>query len=125
VSPRRRVEIAPPPGPARRDLEDRQVTLEGYLTLSLMLFCIGVFAVLSQRNLIAVLIGVELMMNAASLNVMAFNKFSVTDPTTGQVFVLIIIGLAAAEVAIFLSIIVNMYRLRRTIDPEELTELRG
>lgn len=101
------------------------MTLEGYLTLSLMLFCIGVFGVLSQRNLIAVLIGVELMMNAASLNVMAFNKFSVTDPTTGQVFVLIIIGLAAAEVAIFLSIIVNMYRLRRTIDPEELTELRG
>ena len=101
------------------------MTLEGYLTLGLVLFCIGVFAVLSQRNLIAVLIGVELMMNAASLNVMAFNKFSVTDPTTGQVFVLIIIGLAAAEVAIFLSIIVNMYRLRRTIDPEELTELRG
>lgn len=101
------------------------MTLEGYLTLSLVLFCIGVFAVLSQRNLIAVLIGVELMMNAASLNVMAFNKFSVTDPTTGQVFVLIIIGLAAAEVAIFLSIIVNMYRQRRTIDPEELTELRG
>jgi NADH:ubiquinone oxidoreductase subunit K len=101
------------------------VTLEGYLTLGLVLFCIGVFAVLSQRNLIAVLIGVELMMNAASLNVMAFNKFSVTDPTTGQVFVLIIIGLAAAEVAIFLSIIVNMYRTRRTIDVEELTELHG
>lgn len=101
------------------------MTLEGYLTLGLVLFCIGVFAVLSQRNLIAVLIGVELMMNAASLNVMAFNKFSVTDPTTGQVFVLIIIGLAAAEVAIFLSIIVNMYRTRRTIDVEELTELHG
>ena len=101
------------------------MTLEGYLTLGLVLFCIGVFAVLSQRNLIAVLIGVELMMNAASLNVMAFNKFSVTDPTTGQGFVLIIIGLAAAEVAIFLSIIVNMYRTRRTIDVEELTELHG
>ncbi|MEE2831434.1 MAG: NADH-quinone oxidoreductase subunit NuoK [Candidatus Latescibacterota bacterium] len=101
------------------------MTLEGYLTLSLMLFCIGVFAVLSQRNLIAVLIGVELMMNAASLNVMAFNRFSVTDPTTGQIFVLIIIGLAAAEVAIFLSIIVNLYRTRRTIDAEQLTELQG
>ena len=101
------------------------MTLEGYLTLSLMLFCIGVFAVLSQRNLIAVLIGVELMMNAASLNVMAFNRFSVTDPTTGQIFVLIIIGLAAAEVAIFLSIIVNLFRLRRTIDAEQLTELQG
>ena len=101
------------------------MTLEGYLTLRLMLFCIGVFAVLSQRNLIAVLIGVELMMNAASLNVMAFNRFSVTDPTTGQIFVLIIIGLAAAEVAIFLSIIVNLYRTRRTIDAEQLTELQG
>ena len=101
------------------------MTLEGYLTLSLMLFCIGVFAVLSQRNLIAVLIGVELMMNAASLNVMAFNRFSVTDPTTGQIFVLIIIGLAAAEVAIFLSIIVNLFRSRRTIDAEQLTELQG
>ena len=101
------------------------MTLEGYLTLSLMLFCISVFAVLSQRNLIAVLIGVELMMNAASLNVMAFNRFSVTDPTTGQIFVLIIIGLAAAEVAIFLSIIVNLYRTRRTIDAEQLTELQG
>ena len=101
------------------------MTLEGYLTLSLMLFCIGVFAVLSQRNLIAVQIGVELMMNAASLNVMAFNRFSVTDPTTGQIFVLIIIGLAAAEVAIFLSIIVNLYRTRRTIDAEQLTELQG
>ena len=101
------------------------MTLEGYLTLSLMLFCVGVFAVLSQRNLIAVLIGVELMMNAASLNVMAFNRFSVTDPTTGQIFVLIIIGLAAAEVAIFLSIIVNLYRTRRTIDAEQLTELQG
>ena len=101
------------------------MTLEGYLGLSLVLFCIGVFAVLSQRNLIAVLIGVELMMNAASLNVMAFNRFRVTDPTTGQVFVLIIIGLAAAEVAIFLSIIVNLYRARRTIDAEQLTELHG
>ena len=101
------------------------MTLEGYLTLGLVLFCIGVFAVLSQRNLIAVLIGVELMMNAASLNVMAFNRFRVTDPTTGQVFVLIIIGLAAAEVAIFLSIIVNLYRTRRTIDAEQLTELHG
>ena len=101
------------------------MTLEGYLTLSLMLFCIGVFAVLSQRNLIAVLIGVELMMNAASLNFMAFNRYVVEDPAIGQVFVLIIIGLAAAEVAIFLSVILRLYRLRRDIDVEHLTELRG
>jgi NADH:ubiquinone oxidoreductase subunit K len=101
------------------------VTLEAFLALGLVLFCLGLFAVLSHRNLIAVLIGVELMMNAASLNLMAFNRFSVTDPATGQVFVLIIIGLAAAEVAIFLSIILNLYRTQRTIDTEQLTELQG
>ena len=100
------------------------MTLEMYLLLSAVLFCLGLFGALSQRNLIAVLIGVELMMNAASLNFMAFNRFSVTDPSTGQVFVLIIIGLAAAEVAIFLSIILNLYRQRRPIDPESITELR-
>ncbi|MDA0335633.1 MAG: NADH-quinone oxidoreductase subunit NuoK [bacterium] len=101
------------------------MNLESFLLLSLVLFSLGLFAVLAHRNLIAVLIGVELMMNAASLNLMAFNRFSVTDPVTGQVFVLIIIGLAAAEVAIFLSIILNLYRTRRTIDAEQLTELKG
>ncbi len=101
------------------------MTLESLLLLSLVLFCLGLFAALSHRNLIAVLIGIELMMNAASLNLMAFNRFSVTDPATGQIFVLIIIGLAAAEVAIFLSIILNLYRTHRTIDAEELTELHG
>ena len=89
------------------------MTLESYLVLGLVLFSLGLVAALSQRNLIAVLIGVELMMNAASLNFMAFNRYVVQDPAVGQVFVLIIIGLAAAEVAIFLSIILRLYRLRR------------
>ena len=65
------------------------------------------------------------MMNAASLNFMAFNRYVVADPAIGQVFVLIIIGLAAAEVAIFLSIILRLYRLHREIDAEHLTELKG
>lgn len=101
------------------------MTLHACLLLGLALFCLGLFAVLAQRNLIAVLIGVELMMNAASLNFLAFARDRTTDPTTGQVFVLIIIGLAAAEVAIFLSIVLNLYRLRRDIDVESLTSLRG
>lgn len=101
------------------------MTLHGYVLLSLALFSLGLVAVLSRRNLIAVLIGVELMMNAASLNFMAFNRYVVEDPAIGQVFVLIIIGLAAAEVAIFLSVILRLYRLRRDIDVEHLTELRG
>ena len=101
------------------------MTLHGYVFLSLALFSLGLVAVLSRRNLIAVLIGVELMMNAASLNFMAFNRYVVEDPAIGQVFVLIIIGLVAAEVAIFLSVILRLYRLRRDIDVEHLTELRG
>jgi NADH:ubiquinone oxidoreductase subunit K len=101
------------------------MTLESYLVLGLVLFSLGLIAALSQRNLIAVLIGVELMMNAASLNFMAFNRYVIQDPAIGQVFVLIIIGLAAAEVAIFLSIILRLYRLRREIDSEHLTELKG
>lgn len=101
------------------------MTLESYLVLGLVLFSLGLVAALSQRNLIAVLIGVELMMNAASLNFMAFNRYVVQDPAVGQVFVIIIIGLAAAEVAIFLSIILRLYRLRREIDSEHLTELKG
>lgn len=101
------------------------MTLHSYLLLGLILFSLGLYCVLSRRNLIGVLIGVELMMNAASLNFMAFNRYSVSDPATGQVIVLIVIGLAAAEVAIFLSIILNLYRQRRAIDVEELIELRG
>jgi NADH:ubiquinone oxidoreductase subunit K len=101
------------------------MTLESYLVLGLVLFSLGLVAALSQRNLIAVLIGVELMMNAASLNFMAFNRYVVEDPAVGQVFVLIIIGLAAAEVAIFLSIVLRLYRLRREIDSERITELKG
>ena len=101
------------------------MTLQGFILLGLALFSLGLVAVLSRRNLIAVLIGVELMMNAASLNFMAFNRYVVKDPAIGQVFVLIIIGLAAAEVAIFLSIILRLYRLRRDIDVEHLTGLKG
>ncbi len=101
------------------------MTLQTYLLLGLILFSLGLYCVLSRRNLIGVLIGIELMMNAASLNFMAFNRFSVSDPSTGQVIVLIVIGLAAAEVAIFLSIILNVYRMRRAIDVEELKELQG
>ena len=101
------------------------MTLHAYIFLSLALFSLGLVAVVSRRNLIAVLVGVELMMSAASLNFMAFNRYVVEDPAIGQVFVLIIIGLAAAEVAIFLSVILRLYRLRRDIDVEHLTQLKG
>ena len=99
--------------------------LQTYLYLALVLFVIGLYGVLARRSLIAILISVELILNAASINFMAFNRFVGTDPAVGQITVLIVIGLAAAEVAVFLSILLVLYRARRDIDVEDLTELKG
>jgi NADH:ubiquinone oxidoreductase subunit K len=100
------------------------MSLHAFLLLGLFLFAMGLTAVLARRNLITILIGVELMLNAASLNFMAFNRFASPDPVVGQVTVLVIIGLAAAEVAIFLSILIALYRVRHDIDAEDLAELK-
>lgn len=101
------------------------MTLQAFLLFSLVLFCIGLYAVLARRNLIAILIGIELMLNAASVNFMAFNYFLIEDPAVGQIVVLFIIGLAAAEAAIALSIILAVYRQRQDIDVDQLSELKG
>ena len=101
------------------------MTLETFLLVGAALFALGLYAVTSRRHLVGILIGVELMLNAASLNFMAFNRFSVTDATTGQIFVLFIIGLAAAEAAVALSIVLTVFRARRSVDVDELHELRG
>jgi NADH:ubiquinone oxidoreductase subunit K len=99
--------------------------LETYLYLALVLFAIGLYGVLARRNLIAVLISVELMLNAASINFMAFNRFLAPHPAVGQVITLFIMAVAAAEAAIALSIIMAVYRKLRTINAEQVTELRG
>lgn len=99
--------------------------LHVFLLLSLLLFSLGLFAVLARRHLIGILIGLELMLNAASLNVMAFSRFVLPDATTGQVIVLFVIGLAAAEAAVALSIIVAVYRALRTANIERLRALKG
>ena len=75
------------------------MSLEMFTLFALLLFCVGLYAVLARRNLIAILIGIELMLNAASLNALAFNRFVSPDPAVGQIMVLFIIGLAAAEAA--------------------------
>lgn len=101
------------------------MNLEAFILLSLILFTAGLYAVIARRNLIAILIGVELMLNAVSLNFMAFNRFLAPDPAVGQIVVLFIIGLAAAEAAIALSIILAVYRQRKQIDADDLDELKG
>jgi NADH:ubiquinone oxidoreductase subunit K len=101
------------------------MTLPAALLFALLLFSVGLYGVLARRNLIAVLIGVELMLNAASVNFMAFNHFLAPDPAVGQIIVLFVIGLAAAEAAIALSIILAVYRQRGAIDTRDLTDLKG
>jgi NADH:ubiquinone oxidoreductase subunit K len=99
--------------------------LDVYLIVAAFLLVVGIFGLIRRRTLIGMLISGELIFSAASLNLMAFNRFTVHDPTVGQVFVLFIMGLAAAEVAIALSIIVAVYRNYRSVKTHDLSELNG
>ena len=99
--------------------------LQTYLYIALVLFAIGLYGVLARRNLIAVLISVELMLNAAMINFMAFNRFLAPHPAVGQIFTLFIMAVAAAEPAIALSIIIAVYRKLKSVNVEHATELRG
>jgi NADH-quinone oxidoreductase subunit K len=96
-----------------------------YLVLAAGLLAIGIFGLLRRRTLIGMLISGEIIFAAASLNLLAVNHFFAPDPAAGQIFVLFIMGLAAAEVAIALSIIIAVYRNYRSISPEHLDELKG
>ena|SRR5215469_5315897 len=99
--------------------------LQVYLAAAAFLLAIGIYGLIRRRTLIGMLISGELIFSAASLNLMAFNRFTVHDQAAGQVFVLFIMGLAAAEVAIALSIIVAVYRNYRSVQTKELSELQG
>ena len=96
-----------------------------YFMIAAFLLAIGIFGLLRRRTLIGMLISGELIFSGASLNFMAFNRFKAPDPTVGQIFVLFIMGLAAAEIAIALSIISAVYRNYRSVKTKELSELNG
>jgi len=99
--------------------------LNTYLIISAFLFSLGLLGVLQRRNLIGMLISVELMLNAANLNFMAFNRFLAPDPVVGQIIALFVMGLAAAEVAIGLSIILALFRKMHSINIERAQKLKG
>ncbi|MBF0552620.1 MAG: NADH-quinone oxidoreductase subunit NuoK [Deltaproteobacteria bacterium] len=100
-------------------------SLHTYLVVAALLFTLGVFGLLQRRSLIGMLISIELMLNAASINFMAFNRFLAPDPLIGQIYTLFIMGIAAAEAAIALSIIVAVFRSLSSIDIERAQKLRG
>ncbi|GLI34498.1 NADH-quinone oxidoreductase subunit NuoK [Desulforhabdus amnigena] len=100
-------------------------SLSTYLVIAALLFSLGLLGVLQRRNLIGMLISVELMLNGASLNFMAFNRFLFPEPAVGQIVTLFIMGLAAAEAAIGLSLILALFRRMRSINVERAQQLKG
>ena len=100
------------------------IGLHHYLIVSLIVFSCGLFAVLTRRNAIGVLMGVELILNSANINYIAFARFGGSG-YDGQVFSIFVIMLAAAEAAIGLAIVLGIYRKFETIDVEATDTLRG
>ena len=100
--------------------------LAGYLLLSAMLFALGLAGALTRRNAILVLVGIELMLNAANLNFIAFWRFGPNpEALTGLMFVLFAIAIAAAEAAVGLALIIAIYRHYRTANVDQVEELKG
>ena len=97
-----------------------QVPLSWYLIVAALLFCIGLYGALSRRNAIAVLMGVELMLNSVNINLLAFWRNAEVITMAGQVFAIIVITVAAAEAAVGLALIIAVYRNRHTVDVEDV-----
>jgi NADH:ubiquinone oxidoreductase subunit K len=100
------------------------VGLTHYLVVSALLFALGLFAVVSRRNSVAILMGVELMLNAANINLVAFNKYAAPGAMQGQVFALIVITLAACEAAVGLALVLAAYRTLETVYVDEINVMK-
>ena len=100
------------------------IPLSWYLILSAALFSIGLFGVLARRNAVAILLGVELMLNAVNINLVAFWRYGDVTQMAGQVFAIIVFAVAAAEVAVGLALVISVYRSRKTVVADELDILK-
>jgi NADH-quinone oxidoreductase subunit K len=101
------------------------IPIHAYLIVSTLLFAIGVLAVLTRRNAIAVLMGIELMLNAANINFVVFWRYGGADKMEGLVFAVTVIALAAAEAAIALAIMLAVYRRFKTVNVDQINLMRG
>lgn len=101
------------------------IPLSWFLYFSAALFCVGLFGVLARKNSIAILMGVELMLNAANINLLAFWSYLYAAEMNGLVFVAIVFAAAAAETAVGLALIISAYRNRKTVVADELDTLKG
>ncbi|HTL47303.1 MAG TPA: NADH-quinone oxidoreductase subunit NuoK [Verrucomicrobiae bacterium] len=97
-----------------------RIPLEHYLLFSLLLLVLGVYGVMTRRNAIAVLISIELILNAVNVNLVVFSRTTSLSPETGQIFAFFVIALAAAGAAVGLAIVLALYRNRKTIQMDEI-----
>jgi NAD(P)H-quinone oxidoreductase subunit 4L len=100
------------------------VGLNSYLILSAILFSIGLFGALTKRNVVVILISIELMLNAVNITMIAFSRFITPQLLTGQIFAIFIMVVAAAEVAVGLAVIISIFRNRDTVDASKIDLLK-
>jgi NADH-quinone oxidoreductase subunit K len=99
------------------------IGLPSYLVLAALVFSIGLFGVLTRRNAVGILLGIELMLNAVNINLVAFGRYR--GDLLGAIFTLFTISITVAEVAVGLAIVIAIFRVRRTVEADRLDLLRG
>ncbi|HXA02964.1 MAG TPA: NADH-quinone oxidoreductase subunit NuoK [Cytophagaceae bacterium] len=99
------------------------IGIENFMIVSAALFCIGMIIITTKKNAIVVLMGIELILNAANINLVAFSRYD--DRLQGQMFALFVIVIAASEAAVALAIILNLYNYLKTPDPGKADQLKG
>ncbi|OFZ13230.1 MAG: NADH-quinone oxidoreductase subunit K [Bdellovibrionales bacterium RBG_16_40_8] len=101
------------------------MTIMNWLQLTLLLFSIGIYGILTRRSAVGILISVELMLNAGAINFVVFNKYVAAHQVSGQVMSIFVIALAAAEVMIGLAILIMIFRQRRSVDVTKMDTLKN
>lgn len=101
-----------------------EITAIYYLVPSLIMFCCGMFGFITRRNMIAMLVSLELMLNAVDMNFVIFNRFLFPEQMEGMMFTLFAIAIAAAETAVAIAIIINVFRSVHNVDVRELNQMK-
>lgn len=100
------------------------IPLSWYLILAALLFCVGLYGVLARRNAVAILMGIELMLNAVNINLLAFWRYLTPAGVAGQAFAIIVFAVAASEAAVGLALIISIYRRKDTVAADEINLLK-
>jgi NADH-quinone oxidoreductase subunit K len=100
------------------------IPLSWYLILAAALFSLGLYGVLARKNAIAILMGVELMLNAVNINLVAFWRYLNPENVSGQAFAVMVFAVAAAEVAVGLALVISIYRRRKTVAADEINLMK-